>query len=139
MGGGGSDKSVLNKVTGGLNSAMKFVSGYDADSGEWSTHGSQFQPIDEGLGAVTGRNVARSQLNLARDQFNASQKQAADLIAQNNWNKLQADQTASSSAAAATASARATSGVNPNNSTPIAIGTNALGTSGAPQKDFLGL
>lgn len=138
MGGGGGGDGFFNKLVNNLNSAVQFVSGYDPRTGDWSTHGSQWQMLDEGIGGVTGRNTARASLNLARDQFNASQKQAADLVAQNNWNKQQADSMASGSAGAATATSRAMSGINPNNSTPTSARTNPLGTSG-PSKDFLGL
>lgn len=139
MSGGGDGNGFFDKVVSGLNSAMKFAWGYDATNGKWSTHGSQYQILDEGLGEVTGRNASRGALNLAREQFNTSQKQAQDLVDQTNWNKQQSDITASNSAAAATASSRATSGVNPNNSTPLGVGPGAMSGAGAPQKDFLGL
>lgn len=136
MGGGGGD-SFLSKALNNINAGIQFVSGYDPRTGGWSTHGSQFQILDEGLGGVTGRNSARASLNLARDQFNQANKQAQDLVDQNNWNKKQADLTASSSAGAAAATSRASGGVNPNTSTPLGIGPGAGGV--APQKDFLGL
>lgn len=133
--GGGGDNNFFSKALNNINAGVQFVTGYDPRSGEWSSHGSQFQATDEGLGAVTGRNSARAALNQARDQFNIAQKQAQDQIDQNNWNKKQADMTASASAGAATATARSLSGINPNNSTPTATGSSGLGGG----KDFLGL
>jgi hypothetical protein len=135
MGGGGGG-NPLDQLTSGLNSAVKFVSGYDPSSGSWSTHGSQFQALDEGLGAIDGRNASRAALNQSQDQFNIAQQQAQDLINQNNWNKQSADATASSSAGAAAATAKITGGINPTNATPLAMGS---GGAPAAPKDFLGL
>lgn len=132
---GGGDNNFFSKALNNINAGVQFVTGYDARDGSWTTHGSWMQLPDELIGGMFGRNQARAATNQARDQFNVSQQQAQDQIDKTNWQKMSSDTMASSSAAAATAAAKAGGGVNLNNSTPTAVGSNLGGGS----KDILGL
>lgn len=140
MSGGGGDpiSKIGDTISKGVQAVGNFY-GFD-NSGKWSNSGGVFKWADEGIGEVTGRNQSRASLNLARDQFNQSQTQAANLITQQRWNQQQSDILASNTAGASTATAKSTGGINFSNATPMAMGPGfGSGGGGAPAKDFLGL
>lgn len=135
--------SVVDQVGNSLGNYAKGVAnylGWNTDGKNWKFDGKEgfIHMDDEAFGEIDGRNKARAALNQDQDHFNIAQAQAADLVAQQNWNKQNADNTGSAGAAAATATAKGASGLNYNNTTPLALGPGATNPSTAG-KDFLGL
>ncbi len=113
----------------GKDEELRFA-GYDPKSGQWGGKGSAPSWIDEGFGAISGRNQSRAALNFAKDQAADAKKQAQDLVTQQQWQSQQNDLKASGQAQANNLTNASRNGVNYTNSTPLGANQN---------KDFLGL
>lgn len=133
---GGKDpiQQVGNAISKGTQAIGNYY-GFD-NSGKWTNQGGVFHALDEGVGELTGRNLQRRALNEAGDAENAAQAQAATLLANQRYTAMQSDIAASNGAQAIRQTANASSGMNFNNSTPMAWGNQY---TGGDHQDFLGL